>query len=451
MGVELSIAVQAVQALSHDGTRMPWRTLALLLAGQLMASMDASILTVAMPALQRELDATPTMLQAIFAGYTFAFGVLVVTGARLGDDRGHGRMFVAGLAGFTATSLLCGLAPSATVLLAGRLLQGACAALMTPQTLQVIQLRFSGPARERAVGLYAMVLALGVCAGQVVGGVIVTALDWRWALLINVPIGVVLLVLAPRVLPPDERRGARLDLPGVAVLTGAMALILVPLLLAREQGWPGWVWPCLAAGVAGVALFGRIERARSAPLLDPAVLREPGMSAGLATVVAVMGAYAALLFSLTLHLQDDLGFTPLRAGLAFAAYAVGFAAMSLGWRRLPAARWLPVGGPLALGGGAVAIAALAGRSWPLVVEPVLFVAGAGHAAGYGPVAARTVARVRAQHAPEASALLATGSVLASSFAIATLGSLYLSAGLTAVAIGIAATCAIAALSATTSP
>jgi MFS family permease len=429
---------------------MPWRMLALMLSGQLMASMDGSILTVAMPALQRELDASPTMLQAIFAGYTFAFGVLVVTGARLGDDRGHGRMFVAGLAGFTVTSLLCGLAWSAPVLLAGRLAQGACGALMTPQTLQVVQRRFEGAARERAVGLYAMVLAVGVCAGQVVGGVVVTALDWRWALLINVPIGAVLLVLAPRVLGPDDRRGARLDLPGVLVLTGAMALILVPLLLGREQGWPLWVWPSFAAGVLGVAAFARLERARAAPLLDPAVLREPGVPAGLATVVAVMGAYAALLFSLTLHLQDDLGFSALRAGLAFAAYAVGFAAMSLGWRRLPAWRW-PVLGPLALGAGAIVIAALSRTGWPLIVEPVLLVAGAGHAAGYGPVAARTVANVRAHHAAEASALLTTGSVLAGSFAVATLGSLYIASGLTAATAGIAAICAIAALSSTTSP
>src|SRR5262249_30809212 len=152
----------------------------------------------------------------------FAFGVLVVTGARLGDNRGHGRMFMAGLAGFTATSLLCGLSWSPAVLLIGRLLQGASAALMTPQTLQVIQRRFTGPSRERAVGLYAMVLALGVCVGQVAGGVIVTAAGWRWALLINVPVGLVLLGLAPRVLPPDERRGARLDLPGVFVLSAAM-------------------------------------------------------------------------------------------------------------------------------------------------------------------------------------------------------------------------------------
>src|SRR4051812_4864796 len=162
IAAELSISVQALQVGRLDRWRMPWRLLSLLLIGQLLASMDASILTVATPVLQRELDASPTMLQAIFAAYTFTFGVLVVTGARLGDDRGHGNMFLAGLAGFTVSSLVCGLAWSAPVLLAGRLVQGACGALMTPQTLQVIQRRFSGNSRVRAVGLYSMVLAVGV-------------------------------------------------------------------------------------------------------------------------------------------------------------------------------------------------------------------------------------------------------------------------------------------------
>src|SRR3954452_666358 len=415
---------------------MPWRTLALLLAGQMMASMDSSILTVAMPKLQRELGASPTMLQAIFAGYTFAFGVLVVTGARLGAHRGHGRMFVAGLAGFTATSLLCGLSWSPAVLLLGRLAQGACAALMTPQTLQVIQRRFDGPARERAVGLYAMVLALGVCAGQVAGGVIVTGAGWRWALLVNVPIGLTLLAFAPRMLPPDERRGARLDRPGVIVLSGAMALILVPLLLGREQGWPAWVWPSLVAGALGLALFARVEHGRAVPLLDLSVL--PMVARGLVTVVGVMGSYGALLFSLTLHLQDDLGYSPLAAGLAFAPYAAGFATISLTWRRLP-----PLGpvGPLALGVGALLVATL---DWSLVSELLLFVAGAGHAAGFSPVLAATVAKVKAEHAPEASALLTTGALLAQVLAIATLGSLYLAGGLLWSAAGIAAVCAIAA-------
>src|SRR3954451_1168439 len=252
---------------------MPWRVLTLLLAGQLMASMDASILTVATPVLQRELDASPTMLQAIFAAYTFTFGVLVVTGARLGDDRGHGNMFLAGLAGFTLSSLVCGLAWSAPVLLAGRLVQGACGALMTPQTLQVIQRRFSGDSRVRAVGLYSMVLAVGVLFGQLVGGVIVTTAGWRWALLVNVPLGSALFVAAFRLLrdePAGRRR--RLDGWGVVLLSSAMALLLIPLLLGREQGWPWWVWPSLVAGAALLGLFARVERAREAPLLDLAVL-----------------------------------------------------------------------------------------------------------------------------------------------------------------------------------
>ena len=260
---------------------MPWRLLTLLLIGQLLASMDASILTVATPVLQHELDASPTMLQAIFAAYTFTFGVLVVTGARLGDDRGHGNMFLAGLAGFTASSLLCGLAPSAPVLLAGRLVQGACGALMTPQTLQVIQRRFDGDARAKAVGLYSLILSVGVLVGQLVGGVIVTTAGWRWALLINVPAGSALFVAAlPRAARPSRPgAGSGWTSRAWSLLSGAMALLLVPLLLGREQGWPAWVWPSLVAGAAGLALFARVERRRAAPLLDLTVL-PAGRAAG---------------------------------------------------------------------------------------------------------------------------------------------------------------------------
>jgi MFS family permease len=435
---ELSICVQALQVGGLDPQSMPWRLLTLLLIGQLLASMDASILTVATPVLQHELDASPTMLQAIFAAYTFTFGVLVVTGARLGDDHGHGNMFLAGLAGFTVSSLVCGLAPSAPVLLAGRLVQGACGALMTPQTLQVIQRRFDGNGRVRAVGLYSMVLSVGVLFGQLLGGVVVTTAGWRWALLINVPAGSALFAAAFRPLRDETPgRGKRLDLPGVVLLTGAMGLLLVPLLLGREQGWPAWVWPSLVAGAASLALFARVERGRAAPLLDLAVL--PSVARGLVTVAGVMGSYGALLFSLTLHLQDDLGYTPLEAGLAFAPYAAGFAAMSL-------SRWRPPGplGPLALGTGALLVAAF---GWSPLSEVVLFVAGAGHAAGFSPVVAATVASVRAEHAPEATALLTTGALLAQAVAIATFGSLYLAWGLTASAIGIAMVCAVAALAA----
>jgi len=418
---------------------MPWRLLALLLTGQLLASMDVAILTVATPLLQRELDASPTMLQAIFASYTFAFGVLVVTGARLGANHGHGNLFLIGLAGFTASSLLCGLAPNAPTLLAGRLLQGTCGALMTPQTLQVIQQRFAGQARVKAVGYYSLVLSLGVLAGQLLGGVIVTAAGWRWALLINVPVGLALFVAARKPLRAQAAgHGKPLDLPGVATLTIAMALILVPLLLGREQGWPAWIWPSLAAGVGGLAVFARVED-KPAPLLDLKVL--PEIAPGLIMVSAVMGGYGALIFCLTLHLQNDLGYSPLQAGLAFAPYAAGFATVSITGRTIP---------PIALGIGALLLATL---PWSPLSELVLFFAGAGQASGFSPVVARTLATVEPQHAAEASSLLTTAALLAQVLAVATLGSLYLAHGFTAAAIGIAAVIAIAQLprAAITSP
>ncbi|MEV3920338.1 MFS transporter [Actinomadura coerulea] len=156
--------------------------------------------------------------------YIFALAVLVVTGARLGDSHGHRTMFFLGLFGFTAASLACGLAPTGAVLVAARICQGAAAALLLPQVLSLIQLSFEGAARARALGLYSMVLALGVALGQVAGGVIVTlGGSWRPIFLVNVPVGAVLLVIGPRLMPPEPRRSVRLDLPGVVLLPAAWA------------------------------------------------------------------------------------------------------------------------------------------------------------------------------------------------------------------------------------
>jgi hypothetical protein len=303
---------------------------------------------------------------------------------------------------------------------------------MTPQTLQVIQQRFDQAARAKAVGYYSLVLSLGVLAGQLVGGVIVTTAGWRWALLINVPVGVLLLIASRRTLKAEPAgHGKPLDLLGVSVLTAAMALILIPLLLGREQGWPAWIWPSLAAGIGGIALLARVER-RPNPLLDLTVL--PEIARGLIAVAGVMGGYGALVFCLTLHLQDDLGYSPLHAGLAFAPYAAGFALISVTGRRIPS---------IALGTGALLVATL---PWSPLSEVILFVAGAGHASGFSPVVARTVASVKPAHAAEASSLLTTGSLLAQVLAIATIGSLYLAQGLTAAGIAIAAVGAVAAAS-----
>src|SRR6059058_1909936 len=193
--------------------------LAVLLTGTFMASLDTAIVNVAGPAIQSDVGVSGAALQLVISGYALAYAALLITGARLGDDHGHRRLFLLGLAGFTATSLLAGLAWSTEVLVAARIGQGVAAAAMGPQVMTVIQLQYEGAARMRAMALLATVVASGVVAGQVVGGALVDAdiagSSWRPVFLINVPVGLTLLAIGPRLLPVTRRpRGRRLDVVG---------------------------------------------------------------------------------------------------------------------------------------------------------------------------------------------------------------------------------------------
>jgi predicted MFS family arabinose efflux permease len=416
------------------------RLLVPLLAGQAMASMDAEILVIAAPSLRVDLHASGAQLQLIVGAYALAFGALVVTGARCGDMFGHARVFVAGLAAFTLASLAGGLAPSATILIGAVALQGAAAALMTPQVLSIIQLHFAGESRARAIGAYSMVLAVGVATGLVLGGLVVSAHllagAWRPALLLNAPLGALVLLGARRHLPtaPPPRR-ERLDPAGAAALAAALLALIVPLTFGRDAGWPVWIWPSLAASALLLAGFVRHERRLAAddgePLFDLDLLKLPGVAAGIGAVSLVMAAYAGFLVSLTLHLQAGLGFSPLESGLIFAAYAGGFGAASLSWARAPATvrERLPVAGPLALAATLLAVGTLArGGSWPTeLMTPLLVLAGAAHACAFGPLAARLTTVVRADQAGALSGLILTASLVGQVLGIAVFAGVYLNA------------------------
>jgi len=416
------------------------RVLLILLAGQAMAAMDGSILAVAAPSLRADLHATDAQLQLVMAMYIVAFAALVVTGARLGDVIGRGRAFLLGLSGFTLASLAGGLAPTPAALIVARAFQGAAGAVMTPQVLSIIQLQFEGESRARAIGAYSLILAVGVAAGQVLGGLLVGAhlLDdaWRPALLLNAPVGAILLLGARRGLPvtaPGPRR--RLDLAGAAVLSAALLALVLPLTFGRDTGWPAWVWPSFAASALALAGFVALERRIRArgrdPLFDLDVLTLPGVAAGVFAVLLVMGSYAGFLLSLTLHLQDALGFTPLHAGLIFATYAGGFATASLTWTRASTATRdrLPVLGPLVMGAALLAVGLIAARGgWPVALTaPLLFAAGAGHACGFSPLATRLIAAVRPEQAADLSGLIITASLVGSVLGIGALVGVYLGA------------------------
>ncbi|MFI0482017.1 MFS transporter [Actinomadura sp. 9N215] len=402
--------------------------LVVLLTGQTMVSMDGSIVAVALPNIAAGLHSSGALLQLVTGGYIFALAVLVVTGARLGDKYGHRTMFFFGLLGFTVASLACGLAPTGAVLVAARVCQGASAALLLPQVLSLIQLSFDGIARARALGLYSMILALGVALGQVAGGVIVSlGGTWRPIFLVNVPIGAVLLLVGPRLMPPAHSKPTRLDLPGVALLSCGMAALVMPLVLGREQGWPFWTWPSLAVGCILLVVFGAHERRTPSPLLDLSVLRKPAVRPGLFASCAVMGAYTGFLFTLALYLQNVLDFSPLRAGLTFVPYTVGFAAAGLGWTRLPARTHLPTLGLLIFAVAASVLTLLSTDAWPTFLSiPLLFTAGVGHALGFSPLIARVTNAAGPAQASSVSALANTGALLSNVLSIVVFGGVYLS-------------------------
>ncbi|MCK9893530.1 MFS transporter [Frankia sp. AgB32] len=226
-------------------------------------------MNVALPTLRADLDVSDAGLQLVAAGYILAYAVFLITGARLGGIIGYRRAFLLGLAGFALTSAVCGVAPQTGTLIASRFLQGASAALMTPQVMSLIQRNFAGPALARALGYFAAVIAGGVVVGEAAGGLLVSAdlfdTGWRAVFLVNVPIGLLLFVAAPRVLPRDEaRHGPSLDAPGLFVLSATVLLFVLPLVLGHDLGWPAWAFASLAASVVLAVVFVVVERQVSA-------------------------------------------------------------------------------------------------------------------------------------------------------------------------------------------
>src|ERR1700729_1253213 len=243
-----------------------WWVLAIVVAAQFVFGVDAFIVNVAIPTIAIELHASPAQIEAVIAIYLIAYATLVVTGGRLGDIYGTKKVFLAGVLGFSITSLWCGLAQTGPELIAARLAQGATAALMVPQVLATLHLLFSDASRARAFAIYGIVLGLAGAAGFTLGGVLVTSdlagLGWRVVFFVNVPLGLIIVAAAWRIMPSVPRRaGTRLDVPGAIVLFCGLLCLIGPLLFGHDLDWTPWVWLVMAAGVGIIATFLRLEHA----------------------------------------------------------------------------------------------------------------------------------------------------------------------------------------------
>jgi MFS family permease len=421
------------ERLPHKG-----RLLAVLLMGPFMAQADATIANVATPSIREDLGASGAALELVVGGYMIAFAVLLITGARLGQTHGYRRVFVLGVTTFTIASALCGLAPTPAVLVAARVLQGAGAALMFPQTLTGIQLSFEGAERARAIGLYAIALSSGAVAGQILGGALISldvaGTDWRAIFLVNVPIGAAVALAAARVLPADDERATRqVDVRGVATLSAAIVLVVLPLVLGRAEGWPAWAWISLAASAPALALFVAVERriaARGgAPLMNLAVIARPAVSWGLVALLMATGTYYALLFTLAQYLQQGLGRSPLLSGLTLVPWVAAFGVAGQVVRRLPE-RLRPIApsaGCALLAAAYVAIsAALFGdRNGEVLLLVILAAGGLGLGVQFSALIAHLSNAVPPRYAPDISGVSTTLMQIGGTVGVAAFGTLYL--------------------------
>jgi len=425
---------------TERAARHPALALAALLGAMFLANVDVAIANIAAPAIGAGLHTSGGELELVVSGYTLTYAVLLVTSARLGQARGYRRMFLTGLAGFTVASLACGLAPDAPALIAARIAAGGAAALMAAQVLTGIQLDFGGRARARALGLYTLVLSAGAVAGQSLGGVLVSAdllgTTWRPAFLVNVPCGLVMLWLAWRYLParrPDRRAGGAMDPAGVAVLSAALLLLVLPLVLGQDEGWPGWTWLSLAVSGALFGVLWVVERRVGArgrrPLIDPVLLGRPAIGWGLASQAATTGTYFAILFTLALYLQQGLGKSAAYSGLALVSWVAAFGVPGPVLGRLPArarlvAAWA---GAIVLASGfaGIGVTLLAGETSGALLMTLLGVAGLGLGMGFTGMLGHLTGSVTAERAADVSGLFNTATRGGGVIGTAAFGTLYL--------------------------
>ena len=409
-------------------TTSRWAALPVVLAGTFMVVLDFFIVNVAMPAMQTELHASTGAIEWVVAGYGLTFATLLITAGRLGDQLGRRRMFSAGLLLFTVASLACGLSTSPEMLIAARAFQGAAAALLSTNVLSIIGVTYTGPDRLKALSIYGTVLGLAAVGGQLIGGALVEAAGWRSIFLINVPIGIVALLVTPQLVPESRGdRRARIDLAGTALVTVALVDIVLPLVEGRQHGWPLWTWLCLGAAPIALAAFAlhqkRLHARGGAPLLDPALFRDRGFSAGLLTQLAFWSGQASFFLVFALYLQQGRGLGALQAGLVFTILAVSYMAASM----KATARTTTLG-VLTLGAGHLTLAATvaAGGSIAALV-PALLLIGAGMGMVITPLTTTVLASVPPQHAGAASGALSTMQQVGNAVGVAITGIIFFGA------------------------
>jgi len=416
-----------------------WAPLAVILTGTFVYILDFFVVNVALPDIQRSLHASAAAIEWLVSGYALTSASLLVCGGRLGDHYGRRRCFCIGLAAFVLASALCAVAPDPGFLIAARLVQGAGGAIMAPNIMSILGMTYTGRDRVRAISVYGMVMGIAAVGGQLIGGVLIDAnvagLGWRAIFWVNVPVGLVALAAARRLVPESRAAQAgHLDLPGAALLAAGLVAIVLPLADGRQQGWPAWSWACLALGPVLLAVFAgylrRAGRHGRQPLLDPAVFAVRTLRVGLTVQALFWCQQAASYLLLALFLQQGRGLGALESGGVFAVLAAGYLLTSL---RAPALtvrfgrRVIATGAVCGAVGDLLLVLAVAhwGVGGPLVaLFPGLFLLGAGQGLCITPLTTTVLSHADARTAGSISGALSTAQQVGNAIGVAVSGVIF---------------------------
>jgi EmrB/QacA subfamily drug resistance transporter len=411
----------------ENGSRRLSIALVVISASQLMVVLDATIVTVALPSIRASLHFSAVNLEWIISAYTLAFGGFLLLGGRLGDVFGRRRMFIVGISIFTAASLAGGFAITSGWLVATRAIQGIGGAISAPTALALIGETFpEGPSRTRAMGVYAAMSGAGGAVGLLLGGILTTALSWRWVLFVNVPLGLLVVFMAPRVLVRSrERARVRLDLPGSITATLGMTALVYGLVRAPVNGWGNSItYGSFVVAFVLLTAFVVIEMRSDHPILPFSLLADRNRSASYIVMFTLAGGIFAIFFFLTLYLQTAKGYSPLKAGLAFFPFSVGIAATSQVvaklMRRFPPRMFVTIG-PLLASLGLLWLSRLDVQSTYVngVLGPILVLA-VGLGLTFVPVVLGVTSGVRPAELGIASAVLNTAQQVGGTLGLAVL-------------------------------
>lgn len=410
-----------------------WWTLAAVVFALFMTTLDNTVVNVALPSIQHDLHLGLSGLAWVVNGYILSFAVLLLTGGRLADTFGRRRLFLIGLAAFTASSLLAGLAPNASLLIVARVLQGVGAAMMTPPTLAIISDVFPDPREQAtAVGIWAATGAGAFVVGPLIGGVITEQISWNWIFFVNVPLGIAGLILGWRVIPEsrDPKAERRLDVPGLATASGSLFALTYALLEANRYGWGSpLIVALLAAAAAGLVAFAWVEGRARAPMVDLSLFRNATFTGANVVMAVVNLALFGVLLYTSLYLQEVLHYSPVRAGATLIPW-VGVIVLLAPFggklaERIPV-RWLVSTGVVLVGLALLLFSNIGEHATFVEMLPALLVGGIGGSLTT-PLTAAALGAVRTEQAGVAAGIHNTFRETGGAIGVALMGAVFVAA------------------------